>query len=367
LCAFHRCEICFPPLTALEVRGTRIDGSVTVVEVDARVCQTGIEADADHMVAVSAFRGADGDGSGELDLKEFKRLALQLLPDVPDERLDEVFTAADQDVSGRIDFEEYRNVCIPMLKNEEVDVKKRREESLKATQAREIKQAEEFAEAKVRKQMEKALEKQRKQFNNEIHVKVQEEALIQRKSIADLAAEMLIGFGTDRTSLPGARSRKCAMLARAIEGQAFKLPAIEKEVKARKARSERRRARSQSPQAAAGASSTTGDETTDAAPAPPDMEDARAHPTTEEAAERAKDESAANTPSAAAAAPHSERGKLTSRTTPRSAGTPRTPRSSSAPRSAASGGTPRGSGGTAGRSFTPRLDLSEFTETPKYR
>jgi len=33
----HEKEVCFPPLTGLEVHGTRIDGSVLVVEVRASV------------------------------------------------------------------------------------------------------------------------------------------------------------------------------------------------------------------------------------------------------------------------------------------------------------------------------------------
>ena len=41
----HEAEICFPPLTALEVRGTRIKGSMTIVEVDARVVTNRSELD----------------------------------------------------------------------------------------------------------------------------------------------------------------------------------------------------------------------------------------------------------------------------------------------------------------------------------
>ena len=90
----HECEICFPPLTALEVRGTHVDGSTTVVEVDARVCQTVFEHDFEQMSDIKTFQKHDADETGELDLHEFKRLARQLVPDVTDVHLESVFAAA---------------------------------------------------------------------------------------------------------------------------------------------------------------------------------------------------------------------------------------------------------------------------------
>lgn len=356
----HEAEICFPPLTALEVRGTRIDGSVTIVEVDARVCMTGVEMDTDQMIAVNAFRGADGDGSGELDLREFKRLALQLLPDVPDERLNEVFGAADQDGSGRIDFEEYRNVCIPMLKNEEVDQAKRREDKLKTQHQLEIKQAEEFVEENARKRMVAALAKQQKLHEKELAAKVEEQALFQRKSIADLAAEMLLGFSADRNAPTGARSRKCAMLAKALEDTAFTMKDIKKEVKARKAREERRRARSVSPERTAGdcisgaSVDTKATEPGDASPALGVQASATGDATTSPQARFA------NFPNASTRTVGSKSGGTPKRSgsAPRSGGTPRS-----------RGSTPRSGGGTPRpqKPFTPRLELGDFKDVPQYR
>ena len=61
--------------TALEVRGTRIKGSVTIVQVDARCGLGGSDLDFETAEAAAAFRSVDVDDSGEIDHAEVRRAA----------------------------------------------------------------------------------------------------------------------------------------------------------------------------------------------------------------------------------------------------------------------------------------------------
>lgn len=113
-------EICFPPLTALEVRRTHIRGSVTVVEVDARVkFAEPHDVDASLAADVEAFRAVDADESGELDLSEFARHARRIVPRLPQPRLAELFAEVDADHDGTISFAEFRERCVPLLQREQ--------------------------------------------------------------------------------------------------------------------------------------------------------------------------------------------------------------------------------------------------------
>ena len=119
----HEAEFCFPPLTALEVRGIKVEGSTTVVEVDARVCMTQAKASEDDLDKIKTFREIDTDDTGELSLKEFKKLARQLIPDAADKTLEQIFRESDRDKTGSIDFEEYKEICVSKLKEEEEKVR----------------------------------------------------------------------------------------------------------------------------------------------------------------------------------------------------------------------------------------------------
>jgi hypothetical protein len=110
-------------LTALEVRGIKVEGSTTVVEVDARVCMTQAKASEDDLDKIKMFREIDADDSGELSLKEFKRLARQLIPDAADKTLEQIFRESDRDKTGSIDFEEYKQICVSKIMEEEEKVR----------------------------------------------------------------------------------------------------------------------------------------------------------------------------------------------------------------------------------------------------
>jgi len=226
----HECEICFPPLTALEVRGTHVDGSTTVVEVDARVCQTVFEHDFEQMSDIKTFQKHDADETGELDLHEFKRLARQLVPDVTDVHLESVFAAADVDNSGHIDFEEYRTSCVPMIKDAEVDVERFKEAEARQAREQELAQerhrVQEAIEARERVSRERALVKQARAFNGELKSRVKSEVLLLRHSVAELAAEMMVGCGVDRATPSNLSARKSKALAKAIEDIALSEEAL---------------------------------------------------------------------------------------------------------------------------------------------
>ena len=110
-------------MTALEVRGIKVEGSTTVVEVDARVCMTQAKASEDDLEKIKMFREIDADDSGELSLQEFKRLARQLIPDAADKTLEQIFRESDRDKTGSIDFEEYKQICVSKIMEEEEKVR----------------------------------------------------------------------------------------------------------------------------------------------------------------------------------------------------------------------------------------------------
>lgn len=67
----HEAEICFPPLTGLELRNTRIAGSILICELDPRLHAPSAAADLDD--AVVEFIKMDVDQSGQLEAVEFSR------------------------------------------------------------------------------------------------------------------------------------------------------------------------------------------------------------------------------------------------------------------------------------------------------
>ena len=107
----------------MEVRGIKVEGSTTVVEVDARVCMTQAKASEDDLEKIKMFREIDADDSGELSLQEFKRLARQLIPDAADKTLEQIFRESDRDKTGSIDFEEYKQICVSKIMEEEEKVR----------------------------------------------------------------------------------------------------------------------------------------------------------------------------------------------------------------------------------------------------
>jgi hypothetical protein len=118
----HEAEICFPPLTALEVRGTRIDGSLTIIETDSRVNSATVEQE--FSVDMLAFKEADENSTGVLALEEFSRLARARVPTLTAGALREMFLEIDEDHSGEISFSEYQSRCVPMLREEQERVAK---------------------------------------------------------------------------------------------------------------------------------------------------------------------------------------------------------------------------------------------------
>ena len=88
----HEAEICFPPLTALEVRGTRVDSSLTIIIVDARLAEI---KDVQLSRMIKTFNTSDRDESGVIDRHEFRQLARELIPSCTDAFCDEVFSELD--------------------------------------------------------------------------------------------------------------------------------------------------------------------------------------------------------------------------------------------------------------------------------
>lgn len=128
----HEHEICFPPLTALETRGTRIDGALTIIEADTRVCNAMVERE--QSIDLIAFKDADRDASGELDRDEFFRLARHTAPTSSDVMLDRLFEALDTDGSRTISFKEFRDNCVPELEAEAAAAARRERELAIRTQ-----------------------------------------------------------------------------------------------------------------------------------------------------------------------------------------------------------------------------------------
>ena len=63
----------------------------------------------DHMR--TAFDQFDTDGSGELDLQEFKDAYRQLFPQIEDSQLETMFEEADLDKGGTVDFDEFSTIA----------------------------------------------------------------------------------------------------------------------------------------------------------------------------------------------------------------------------------------------------------------
>jgi hypothetical protein len=84
---------------------------------------TQAKASEDDLDKIKMFREIDADDSGELSLKEFKRLARQLIPDAADKTLEQIFRESDRDKTGSIDFEEYKQICVSKIMEEEEKVR----------------------------------------------------------------------------------------------------------------------------------------------------------------------------------------------------------------------------------------------------
>ena len=160
----HEAEVCFPPLTALEVRGTRIDGSLTMVSTDARVNTAQFEGD--RSAELQLFKSADDDLSGEIDRGEFGKLARQVVPTITEDTLDTIFAQADANASGEISYDEFRAQCLPRLRAEEADETERKKQAAEAARRaereahlREIVDAEERVAARARAQAQAEAQK----------------------------------------------------------------------------------------------------------------------------------------------------------------------------------------------------------------
>jgi Ca2+-binding EF-hand superfamily protein len=192
-----------------------------LVDVDVRLNFTSLQQDYEQAVDVHKFRGVDKDGSGELDREEFGQLARQLLPKITDETLDLIFKQTDTDGSGLLSFNEYLISCVPRLRAEEAKAEQRELQENKEARAREIRQVMDHMTAQAERRLKRELVKQAEEFYTEFKEKVKAESSLQRKAMAELAAEMMLHHCADRASPSATRSRKLVKLSRAIESAAL--------------------------------------------------------------------------------------------------------------------------------------------------
>jgi len=250
----HEAEICFPPLTALEVRGYKTDNSLTIIDVDARINASTVNEDTDMAADIRSFRAQDKDGSGELDRVEFGHMARQIVPKISEEALDRVFLESDMDQSGHISFTEYCTACVPRLRREEARAAKREVQESQHERESELRQVYDFMAEQAERTLKKELAKQAEKFRKLFQQKVSDELLLQRKAVAELAAEMMLHHGLDRAAPSATRSRKLSKLTKAIESTALPQNTINERAGGELAAETQRRARAKTPRAKPAAS-----------------------------------------------------------------------------------------------------------------
>ena len=89
---------------------------------------------------IERFNEMDDDHSGEIDPKEFRHLARQLIPSVSDAFLEELFADVDKDNDGFISFTEYCSYCMPRLRTAELSEATRLQHEADEARSRELQQ-----------------------------------------------------------------------------------------------------------------------------------------------------------------------------------------------------------------------------------
>jgi len=243
----HEAEICFPPLTGLELRGTKVEGSVLFVQVEPKVNFRSHEIE--ETDEVREFKRADLDQTGMLDLQEFERFALRLLPKsyANLQRIKEIFLVADVDHSGMINFGEFRTGCSRLIHDEATKFEIQRAAEEKAAHEYAIEAARLVGKEQGRIEKQRAEARLKEEAIDEVkrlrarvdHVTeklnramtelasreagIAGEYLSQRRAVSQVAASIL-SLETNpmmRSGVAASRSRKVFKLARAIETAAF--------------------------------------------------------------------------------------------------------------------------------------------------
>lgn len=294
----HEAEICFTPLTGLEMRGTRVDGSLMIVEVEVKACAhhpgrtsctpachaQGADACArmpvqvrvnlshagwlgldpvEQTEEVRAFKRADEDGSGMLDMAEFRQMAVGLIPGYvdTDDALASIFRAADANADGRLSFDEFTATCSHLLREEQRrDAARRKEKERRAHEAevrRKLDETRRLLEAKHAEELEREVRAARAAGKEEstgemrrLHGKVRllqaegertkqalakateraelmppakEVVLRHRRAVAQVAAAMMLQKSADPRERPAtaARERQRLKLVKDLEVSAF--------------------------------------------------------------------------------------------------------------------------------------------------
>ena len=198
------------------MRGTRVDGSLTIIQVDARLAEV---KDAGLSRLIEKFNTMDHNKSGDIDSAEFCALARQLIPSCSDEFLEQMFKDVDKDGNGMISFTEYCSYCMPRLRGAEAAEKERMEREDVESRERELQQIRDFTAAQVQDECSRRMAKQTKAFYKQLRYKQQmlDEVILQRKAAATMAAQTLMTTNELNDPADRTRTRKLSKLTKAIE------------------------------------------------------------------------------------------------------------------------------------------------------
>jgi len=158
------------------------------------------------------------------------------------------------DQSGHISFTEYCTACVPRLRREEARAAKREVQESQHERESELRQVYDFMAEQAERTLKKELAKQAEKFRKLFQQKVSDELLLQRKAVAELAAEMMLHHGLDRAAPSATRSRKLSKLTKAIESTALPQNTINERAGGELAAETQRRARAKTPRAKPAAS-----------------------------------------------------------------------------------------------------------------
>ena len=135
---------------------------------------------------------------------------------------------------------------LQMKVRQEKSANKRLEEALAQEREREKERVEKVLKKQEKRRREALLKEQRAAFDKEVDSRVSARVGPMRKSMAELAAEMLMGNLSDRLMLPSSRERRLMKLTKAIEGAALSEADVRQRVAETKTK-QPRAPRSQSP------------------------------------------------------------------------------------------------------------------------
>ena len=133
-----------------------------------------------------------------------------------------------------------------MKVRQERSTNKRLEEALAQEREKEKERVEKMLKKQEKRRREALLKEQRAAFDKEVDSRVSARVGPMRKSMAELAAEMLMGNLSDRLMLPSSRERRLMKLTKAIEGAALSEADVRQRVAETKTK-QPRAPRSQSP------------------------------------------------------------------------------------------------------------------------